>query len=81
VIYSPRTLRVLGAVYHIQPAFSVINSYFDRELEIQVPLSQCLVRVFYHASQLLCHYYQINQLDVMFNKRVGVFYHNIKHDA
>jgi hypothetical protein len=27
VIYSPRTLRVLGAVYHIQPAFSVINSY------------------------------------------------------
>ena len=27
MIYSPRTLRVLGAVYHIQPAFSVINSY------------------------------------------------------
>jgi hypothetical protein len=27
VIYSPRTQGVLGAVYHTQPAFSVINSY------------------------------------------------------
>jgi hypothetical protein len=37
-------MRVLGAVYHIQPAFSVINSYILASAKTQLAILSAIMR-------------------------------------